>query len=148
MSSRLRDPRRKEPRFPGAGRKDLQRRSPVPASVWSLRDKLTVGAGAAVALLAFFSPVILKIVGQRDLISRRLESWRAEYGLKEHQVRKLREIEYEFHGSGNPFFKSSPPTTPEIARHHKEVASAMGQGAGNRYIEKISWGNPRSGGHQ
>jgi hypothetical protein len=141
MSSRWRDPRRKDSRFPGAGRRELQRRRPVPASAWSLRDKLNVGAGVAVAILAFFSPVILKMAGQRGKISQRLESWRTEFGLKEDQVRKLREIELEFHGSGNPFSTLPAHTTAQLSSHDKQVASAMGQEAGKRYIEKRSGSN-------
>lgn len=138
MSSLSRDPRRKDPRFPGAGRGELQRRRPVPPSVWSLRDKLSVVAGAAVALLAFMSPVILKVVGQRGRISQRVEAWRAEFKLKEDQVRKLKEIEYGFHGSGNPFSKSTSPTNAEVAGHNQQVASAMGEDTGRLYIEKRS----------
>ena len=141
MSSRWRDPRRKDPRFPGAARRELQRRRPVPPSAWSLRDKLSVGIGVAVAILAFFSPVILKVVGQRGRISQRLESWRTEFGLKEDQMKELKKIEYGFHGSGNPLSESGPPTTAEVALHNKQVASAMGPEAGKRYIEKLSSSN-------
>lgn len=138
--SRRRDPRRNEPRLPGAGRRELIRPQQAPPSTWSLRDKLNVGAGIAVALLAFFSPVILREMGQHRLISRRLESWRAEFGLKDDQVKKLQEIEYGFHGSGNPFFDHEPSAT-EIEIHDKQVVAAMGQEAGKRYLAKISGTN-------
>lgn len=141
MSSLSRDPRRKDPRFPGNGRGELQRRRPVPPSAWSLRDKLSVGMGVAVALLAFFSPVILKVVGQRGRISQRLELWRTEFGLKVDQMKELKEIEYEFHGSGNPLSESRSPTTAEVALHNQQIASAMGPEAGKRYLEKQSGSN-------
>ncbi len=141
MSSLSRDPRRKNTQFPRAGQRELQRRRPVPPSAWSLRDKLNVGVGVAVALLAFFSPIILKVVGQRGQISQRLESWRTEFGLKEDQMKELKAIEYEFHGSGNPWSESRSPTSAEVTLHKQQIASAMGPEAGKRYLEKQSGSN-------
>lgn len=88
-------------------------------------------------MLAMFSPIILKAVGQRERISRRLESWKADYGLHDDQMKKLREIEYGFHGSGNPFSEQEP-SAAEIEIHDKQVVSAMGHEAGKRYLAKIS----------
>ncbi len=137
MSSRWRDPRRKDPRHPGSGRGELRRRRLAPPSKWTVGDKLSVAAGGLVAMLAMFSPIILKAVGHREQISRRLESWRIEFGLHNDQMKKLREIEYGFHGSGNPFSEHEP-STAEIEIHDKQVVAAMGQEAGKRYLAKIS----------
>lgn len=89
------------------------------------------------AILACFSPIILKAVGHRYRISQQLESWRIEYGLNVDQVNKLREIEFGFHGSANPFSEPEP-TAAEIEIHDKQIASVMGSEAGKRYFEKIS----------
>ncbi|MBK1817372.1 hypothetical protein JIN84_17260 [Luteolibacter yonseiensis] len=80
---------------------------------------------------------MIAAVGQRQRISRRLESWRTELGLRDFQIRKLREIEYGFHGSGNPFSENEP-SAEEIDIHEKQIASVMGPESGKRYLDKVS----------
>ena len=138
MSSRWRDPRRTDSRFPGGGRRELQRRRAVPPSAWSLRDKLNVFGACLFGLLAFFSPIILQAIRQRELIARHLESWRAAYGLKDSQMTELREIEFKFHDMGDPFSETVRPSNEALLLHEKQLAAAMGPGTGETYLAHLS----------
>lgn len=129
---------RRDKRFPETYHKELRRRTPVPAKPWSLRDKLSVVGGLTFALIAFFLPDVGNIFKHRQLISQRLERWQAEFGLEEESMRVLREIEYNFHGTGLPF--SIPPRANAAGRklHDQEIATAMGPRAGPRFLVKGS----------
>lgn len=129
---------RRQNRFPEAYRKELRRKPPVPSEPWSLRDKLSVAGCLTLALMALFLSDIWNIFRQRQLVSKRLEKWRIEFGLEEKRMKDLREIEYEFHGTGLPF--SIPPRATPASRklHAKEIAAAMGPTAGARFLAQGS----------
>lgn len=130
--------RRRDNRFPDTYHKELRRKTPVPAKPWTLRDKLSVVGGLALALIVFFLPDVGNRFKQRQLIFQRLERWRVEFGLEERQIDGLRELEYKFHGTGLQF--SSPPKSTAARRklHGEEIAAAMGPKAGPRFLEKDS----------
>ncbi len=52
-------------------------------------------------------------------LERRLEGWRARHHLTDEQVERVRRLEKEFHGSGNPF--NPPAHTIEEERAHSEA---------------------------
>lgn len=56
-------------------------------------------------------------------MQRSLDQMRVEYHLDEDQIARIREMEWEFHGSGNPF--TSPTHTAEEIRQHKLAISAV-----------------------
>ena len=85
MSSRSRDPR-----HPGSGRGELQCRRLAPPSKWTVRDKLSVAAGALVAMLAYFFSHHSQGSQATGAVSPRLESWKVEFGVHDDQMSKLR----------------------------------------------------------
>lgn len=127
---------RREERFLRTHHKESRRKTPIPAKPWTLRDKLSVVGGLALAMIAFFLPDVGNIFKQRQLVSQRLERWRMEFSLEEEHMKALRKTEYDFHGSGFPF--SNPPRATPASRklHDQEIAAAMGPNAGGRFLEK------------
>jgi hypothetical protein len=97
-------------------------------------DKLKIAAFLAAAPLVLFGWIHLQGTrGQAAVFDRRIENWRTDYHLDDEQAGRLRVIENEFHGSGNPLIR--PVHTAEKMReHHRALASAMNPEDGSRFL--------------
>jgi len=104
------------------------------ASPW--RQRLTVAACVAgfMVFLALFGTVA-GMITQRGALNRQLMQWRASYHLTDQQVARIREIELEFHGNGNPFTSRESGTPEENDAHHLEISRVMNPEDGARFAE-------------
>jgi len=118
--------------FPDAFYKVRKEKALAPASVWSLRDKLSVAGGLALAVLVFFSAQLISTFKHRKEISDRVEAWQKEFALDTAQVETLREIEFDLHGDWSP--RSNPPNSSDLKTHREEIAKTMGPEMGNRFL--------------
>jgi len=71
-----------------------------------------------------------------------VDRWRQQYHLTDEQVRQIREIEMNFHGSGNPFTRPSH-TRAEMREHHREISAHMNPEDGARYLRSQEGVDPR-----
>ena len=126
--------RRRDVKFPGVGRRELQRRVLPPSKPWTLREKLVVFSSLALAVLIFCSPYLGGMIRERRLVSSRVESWREKFQLDQSQVQRLMDLEYEYHGSGNPFAPQRRFSDVEREDHNLKIAEIMGQGTGRNFL--------------
>jgi hypothetical protein len=97
-------------------------------------DKAKIAAFLAAAPLILFGWIHLQGTrSQGAIFDRRIEGWRGEYHLNDEQARRVRGIEEEFHGSGNPLVRPEH-TTEEVREHHRALASAMNPEDGARFL--------------
>jgi hypothetical protein len=97
-------------------------------------DKLKIAAFLAAAPLVFFGWIHLQGTrSQATVFDRRIEKWRTDYHLNQEQARRLRLIEAEFHGSGNPLVRPAH-TMEQLHEHHRALASAMNPEDGARFL--------------
>jgi alpha-ketoglutarate-dependent taurine dioxygenase len=62
--------------------------------------------------------------------------WRTEFRLSPEQAQRVRDIERDFHGTGNPF--TLPARTPqEVSAHHREIAATMNVEDGERFLLRL-----------
>ncbi len=89
-----------------------------------------ISIGAAGFLFFHFATTSQQRSSLDDLVHRR---WRLDYHLSEEQARKLRKMEEDFHGSGNPFFRPSH-NAAETTEHHRQMAAVMSREDGERFF--------------
>lgn len=107
---------------------------------FTLKDHLqlwgTVGGIFAVAALGFhFSATHQQQVAFDELIAK----WRVSYHLTDDQARRLRAMEADFHGNGNPFFRPAH-TLEETRAHHRQMADVMATEDGERFFKAMEAG--------
>ena len=73
-------------------------------------------------------------------INNRLLAWQNAYQLSDSTIVRFREIELQFHGSGNPFTSPIEHSDAEIKLHHKEMAALMEPKTGERFLNDLSSG--------
>jgi hypothetical protein len=66
-------------------------------------------------------------------LDQTINRWRAEFHLTPEQAERMRAIERNFHGTGNPFTLPSH-TAEEVRAHHWEIASVMNPSDGERFL--------------
>lgn len=93
---------------------------------------------ALAGILAFF--IFASKNRWNQSIDARLSSWREAYNLDTQTVERFREIELQFHGSGNPFIGPISHTPNEVKIHHEEMAHLMDSDAGNRFLHDLQKG--------
>ncbi len=77
------------------------------------------------------------IIDERAALGRLLEKWTASYHLTGEQADRIRQIEVEFHGNGNPFTSRGSATPEENHAHHLEISRAMNPEDGARFMEAM-----------
>ena len=85
---------------------------------------------AAVLFLVFHFATTAQ---QRSSLDGVVARWRHDYHLSEEQARRIRAIEEDFHGSGNPFFRPAH-NAAETTEHHREMAAIMNPEDGARFF--------------
>ena len=73
-------------------------------------------------------------------LDRTVDEWRETYHLTEEQARRIREIEFTYHGTGNSLTRPAH-AREETAGHHAEIASAMNAEDGARFLKNM--GHPQ-----
>lgn len=76
-------------------------------------------------------------------IDDRLSAWRGAYHLSDTSITRFREIELEFHGSGNPFTSPIPHTSAEVNAHHEKMAALMEPDMGKQFLKDMHRGRWR-----
>ena len=71
---------------------------------------------------------------QTDSLDRLVQRWRTDYHLNDDQARRIRAMEQEFHGSGDPFLRPSH-TQEETREHHRAMAGVMNPDDGERFYK-------------
>lgn len=63
---------------------------------------------------------------QKFGITTQVEKWRTQFHLNEAQVTRLKEIEFEYHGDGNPFGNFRTHSKEEIVAHRAQIRQLLG----------------------
>lgn len=106
---------------------------------WNGWDKLKAFGYPAVAFGVVIWLFIIGCVQQQSAhVDERLARWKKKYHLSDEQVVRLREIERNFHGSGNPFTSIGSPSPEEVAEHHRGMSKLMSPDDGRHFLEDMS----------
>lgn len=109
------------------------RAKPVEPFKWTEKLKMVIivvfGIGAMVVV-----PVMDARSNQRRSIDGTLRGWKSELGLTNDEVKMLAQLEYSFHGSGNPFMSSPKRTKVEWTEHRKQLASVVRPSLEERFL--------------
>ena len=99
-------------------------------------DKLVI---SAVLFLLFVVPPWFMhsraVHGQRASISKTLQGWKTTYHINDQQAERIKQIEFDFHGSGSPFSIKPAHTGDEKNRHHEEISSLMAPDDAERFMK-------------
>lgn len=100
-----------------------------PASILSrLRERFTIPVLIGFPIVCIVVVSVLVRTGQwRRSIDARLTKWQSKYHLTDEAVARAREIELEFHGSGNPFTSPIKRSAIEVQKHHEELSTLMSE---------------------
>lgn len=110
----------------------------------SAREKWTVAACVAGFMLFLAAFVTVSgMITQRAALHRVLAAWTVTYHLTPEQADRIREIELNFHGNGNPFTSRESGTPEENDAHHLEVSRVMNPEDGARFLKAMI----KNGGH-
>lgn len=100
----------------------------------SLKDKLHIWAWIAVIPTMLFGWGYYYTTAQAARhLDQTIKRWRTDFHLSPEQAERIRAIERNFHGSGNPFTLPSH-TVEEVRLHHGEIAAAMNPADGERFL--------------
>ena len=113
---------------------------PLVGSTLTRVDKLNLLAAflaITVTMCSIFH--VLTTHAQSRAFDKQIARWRHDYHLNDDQARRVRAIEEEFHGNGNPFMR--PGRTPaEASEHHRQIAHVMNPEDAARFLKvQESW---------
>jgi hypothetical protein len=74
------------------------------------------------------------IAEQRKALEHLVANWRVTYHLTDEQAARIRKIELDFHGNGNPFTSRDSGTAEENIAHYLEISRAMSPEDGARFL--------------
>ena len=80
----------------------------------------------------------------RNGLDDQLARWKVTYHLNDAVVSHLRQIEFDFHGSGNPFTTPIQHSPLEIKEHHDGMATLMKKEDGAKFLRDCAsgrWGH-------
>ena len=100
----------------------------------SLKDKVQIWAWIGGFLLIF--AVIFHFDTthrQKTRLDELLQRWRVNYHLNQDQAQRIRGMEEEFHGSGDPFLEPRH-TREETRAHHLRMAGVMNPDDGEHFF--------------
>ncbi|MGE0414962.1 MAG: hypothetical protein AB7Q64_23360 [Verrucomicrobiales bacterium] len=127
---------------PGKKRQAAKSKAGKPSSSW--KDHFLIAAWITVPLAATIAFVFFLFTSKwNSSITLRLDQWRQAYQLDDATVDRLRVIEVNFHGNGNPFTGPIPHTKEEVAVHLQEMASLMGEPQGDEFLNDMRRGRWR-----
>ena len=76
----------------------------------------------------------------RNGLDNQLSRWKSSYHLSDSVVSQLRQIELDFHGSGNPITTPIKHTALEIKEHHDGMAMLMSKEDGAKFLRDYGSG--------
>jgi hypothetical protein len=120
---------------PPKRKKRKKGREPESPAPMSLKDKLQIWAwlaGCGIVLLLYLHFVSTR--QQRIGIDEQIDRWRRDFHLTEVQAQRIRDIEFQFHGSGNPLTRPAH-TRDETREHHRAMAAVMNPEDGERFFK-------------
>lgn len=125
---------KKPPKFKRKGKKEAAPTSTV--SPW--KERLVVAACVAglMGVLALIGTV-MGIGAQRQALDKQFAKWKTLYHLTDEQAARLRQMELDFHGNGNPFTSRESGTPEENLAHHLKMSRVMSPEAGERFFRDI-----------
>lgn len=71
---------------------------------------------------------------QRKALDKQLAQWKPLYHLTDEQAERIRQIELDFHGNGNPFTSRVSGTPEEDEAHHLEISRVMKPKDAERFL--------------
>ena len=106
----------------------------------SLAEKLRIWAWIiGVFLILAGSFHYLTARNQAASLDSLVERWKTDFHLTEDQARRLRRMEEEFHGDGDPFLR--PGHNPaETSAHHAAMAEQISAEERQRFLRSVSGG--------
>ncbi len=119
-------------------KKPRQSKATSQASTLSRAEKIKLGGGflGALTVLALLFHITC-VQGQKSSIQKTVEKWKTLYHVDETQAARIRQIEFDFHGSGSPFAARPSHNREETGRHHEEIAALMSTENGTRFIRDM-----------
>lgn len=118
--------------------KSSRKQKTAPPATLSRTDKtLLVGIPlmlfAGLALLFHF----VCVGRQTDRITSTVNEWTRLYSLSDEHVKRIIQIELDYHGNGSPFSiqQNHPPGAKH--RHHEEISHLMSPDDGARFMERM-----------
>lgn len=76
----------------------------------------------------------------RNGLDNQLSRWKISYHLSDSVVSQLRQIELDFHGSGNPITTPIKRSALEIKEHHDSMALLMSKADGAKFLRDYGSG--------
>lgn len=115
-----------------------------PKTILSLADKCKlIGIPLGIFVAVIWISIFAHTRRQSRSIDQIIERWSKRYDLTGNQAEQLREIELSFHGNGNPFIFSNPPTREEVREHHIRMSKVVNQDMAERFFEDLEKGQKR-----
>jgi hypothetical protein len=98
--------------------------TPPPGNNWK-ENWIVFGTLGTPVLMLVVLQFFLSIAKWRKDLDEQLSRWKTTYHLSDSVVSQLRQIELEFHGSGNPITTPIKHSALEIKEHHDGMALLM-----------------------
>ena len=107
--------------------------------VW--RGHLVVVASIGIPILGMLALGIMLAKAQwHHSIEDRLAAWQNRYSLDSSTVSKFKEMEIQFHGTGNPFTSPIDHNPVEVRIHHEQMASLLEPAQAERFRRDMNSG--------
>jgi hypothetical protein len=108
------------------------------ASKTSLKDRLLIfayiGGPIAVVLLCVH---LVTTREQSFSIDSAVARWKHEYQLSDEQANRLKKMEFEFHGGGDPFLRPAH-SLEETRTHHQKMADVVRPELRERFLHDLT----------
>ena len=93
-----------------------------------------------VLMLTFLS-IMTGIFQQNAAVNNQVAKWKGQFHLTAEQASRIRELELEFHGNGNPFTSRDEGTEAETDAHHQRISRVMTPEDGQQFLKEVRRGS-------
>lgn len=107
--------------------------SKPPVPPWKERTVVALCLLGLMGLLALLATVG-GIAAQNKALDGQISRWRTLYHLTAEQAARVRQLELEFHGNGNPFTSRESGTPEENDAHHLAISRVMNPSDAERFL--------------
>ena len=116
-------------------RKKPKKGQPLERMPMPRRDKLQIWGWIVGVFLVFGVGFhLITTRNQATSLDNLVQRWRTDYHLNDEQARRIRAMEEEFHGNGDPFFRPAH-TREETREHHRAMADVINPEDGERFYK-------------